>query len=164
MKKIEALREQIRTLQAERTALEQQRLSRAEVASKVRGMVQQWQVDGASHNAQHLRRMAAGDHGSGLLIADTVETVCEGSYTKLGPALVSMLGAEQVSAQLLAGIEHVPEGLDTAERLARIAAIGKELDKLEAEEERLISAAENEGVEVLRRADARPEIVLVLAT
>jgi hypothetical protein len=162
-KKIEALRGQIRTLQAERTELQQQRWSRGEVAGKVRQMVQQWDADAASKNALHLRWMARGDHGFKLLTANTVDTGSEGIYATLGPAAVHLLGADLVTARLLAGIQHVPEGLDTAERLARIAAIGAELDRLEGDEERAVCAAEADGVDVLRRADARPEIVLALA-
>jgi hypothetical protein len=163
MKRIEALRGQIQKLQAERQALEQQPRSRNEVARKVRAMVQEWQSEGARLNRLHLLWLAGGDHGGQLLSAETVDTGSAGIYAALGPAMVAMVGAEQVTARLLAGIEHVPKGLDTAERQARIAAIGDELDKLEADEEGLISAAEAEGAEVLRRPDARPEIVLTLA-
>ena len=160
--KIDALRGQIKTLQRERTALQDQRYSRAEVAAKVRQMVLQWESEAAHHNAQRLQWMAHGDHGAELLAADCVHGLSTGNHAALGPAFVAMLGAEVVSARLLAGIDQVPEGLDKAERLARIAAIGDELDRLEAEEERLISAAEAQGVEVLRRGDARPEIVLAI--
>lgn len=160
--KIEALRGQICALKSERRALEQQRWSRAELAERVRGMVKQWEADAARENAQQLAWMAGGDHGTKLLVADTFDAGRAGLYAALAPALVLMLGAEQVAARLLAGIEEVPVGLDTAERLARIAAIGRELDQLEAEEERLITEAEAEGLDVLRRPDARPEIVLAL--
>jgi hypothetical protein len=163
-KKIEALRGQISALQTERVALQTQRLSRSEVAGKVRRMVDEWQDKAAEENRLRLLCMAHGDHGLKLLTADTVDTVgYEGGYAMLGPAMVAMLGAEHVAAHLLARLDTVPEGLDTAPRLARLVAIAAELDRLEAEEEALICAVEARGDEVLRRSDARPEIVLALA-
>jgi outer membrane murein-binding lipoprotein Lpp len=158
-KKIEALRGQISTLQAERDALQNQTWSRSEVAYKVRRMVDEWQDKSAEQNRLYLLWMAHGDHGHKLLTADTVGTE---HAAMLGPAMVTMLGAEQVAARLLAGIDSVLEGLDTAERLSRIAAIAADLDRLETEEEALVCAAETQGAEVLRRPDARPEIVLAL--
>jgi outer membrane murein-binding lipoprotein Lpp len=163
-KKIQALRGQIKTLQFERTALENQRLSRSEVGDKVRGTVQRWETEAAEQNRLHLLWLAHDHGGVNLLTAPTTDTGAAGVYAKLGPAAVLLLGAEVVAERLLAGIDEVPEGVDTDERLTRIAEIGAELDRLEAEEEALICAAEAEGIEVLRRPDARPEIVLAQVT
>jgi hypothetical protein len=71
-----------------------------------------------------------------------------------------MLGEEVVVNAMLSQLQAVPESLGGAERIARLDAIATELDTLEREEEALIEAAENEGHEVMRRPDARPEIVI----
>jgi hypothetical protein len=150
-KQIEALRDQIRARHGERTALAAQTRSRDEVRQKVAGIVAEWQRVARTQNSLHLRLLAHGQHPSLLdLTADK----------SLGPLLVLMLGAGDVEHALLASIDDVPEGLPTADREARASAIGAELDALEQEEEEVIVQAEDAGEFVVRRGDARPEIVL----
>ena len=53
-----------------------------------------------------------------------------------------------------------PPGLPAAERAAALAEIDRELREVELGEERLIRALEAEGLEIDRRADANPALVL----
>jgi uncharacterized small protein (DUF1192 family) len=147
-KKIDELREKIRTLQGERKGLEAQPRSRSEVRDRVEALVQQWQREVRGEHSRNLRLIAAGQFHS-LIPSD-----------RIGHALVLLLGAERVTAALLADIDAVPEGLEVAEREQRIAAIDADLDQMEAEEEALIVCAEDAGERLPRRADARPEVVL----
>jgi hypothetical protein len=161
-KSIESARLKITALQRERMALEQQKASRAEVRAKVAALVNGWEEAAVKRSGLQLLWMARDGHDSGLARADIGDAGYDGLYAVLGPLLVSMLGAEHVTNCLLAGIESVPESLDKPARLARIAAINLELDRLEAEEEGLICAAEAQGLQVLRRPNARPEVILAV--
>ena len=57
--------------------------------------------------------------------------------------------------------EHAPR-LPSAERPARLEQIQRDIRELELEEEAVIRAAEDDGIEILRRADADPLVVLGL--
>lgn len=151
IKQIETLREEIRARQTERAALASQPRSRDEVRQKVAALVSGWQAEALRRNALNLQLLASGDH------PPLVELSGDKSA---GPLMVLMLGADRVQQALLTGIETVPDGLPTADREARASAIGGELDALEAEEEALIVQAEEAGEFIVRRSDARPEIVL----
>ena len=74
-----------------------------------------------------------------------------------GPLALTLLGADALRASLLRTVDAAPEGADREARLKQLAA---ELDKVEREEERVVCQLEQLGQPVLRRRDARPEIVL----
>jgi hypothetical protein len=57
-------------------------------------------------------------------------------------------------------LEARPPGLPKAERPARLAEIDARLLELEREEEAIIEAAEEAGLEIARRADADPRAIL----
>ena len=161
IEQIAALRSKISALGAERTPLESQVRSRAEVVALVKQRVANWQEAAVREAARNVSLLAYGDYPT-LLRAETRDPSSEPGYADLGPLMVAMMGAEQVCAFLLADINGVPAGLDRSDRVARIEAIGDELDHLEAEEERLIEESEIEGQPIARRSNARPEIVLAL--
>lgn len=148
IKKIDEVRAQIRELQGQRNGLQAQSRSRAEVRTHVESLVNEWHNEARAQHALNLRLLATGQ-ARGLLSAD-----------KFGPAVVLLLGTDHVTNALLTHLDGVPEGFDAAARKARITEINAELDTLEAEEEALIVVAEEAGERVIRRADARPEIVL----
>jgi len=81
----------------------------------------------------------------------------------LGPLLCALFG-DELKQRLASVIEAsgVKTGLPLAERPAMLAKVASELDQLELEEERLIVEAETAGMFILRRDDARPEIILSL--
>lgn len=80
---------------------------------------------------------------------------------RMAPMLCWLLG-DEMERRLHAMIdadEYVP-GLPLAERPARLMELREELRGLEAEEEAVITAAEDEHVFIGRRADADPAVVL----
>lgn len=146
---LETLRGQIATLQAERDALTAQSKSRSEVASHIETTVDRWAAAGAGAILNDLQRSAAGQPCEPLSL--------RGPVLNMGPLLCAMLGADQVKRAILATLPGVPEGLDTAARLARIRELDSSLDDLETAEELLIVKS---GGDTQRRANCRPEIVL----
>lgn len=57
-------------------------------------------------------------------------------------------------------MNELPDGLEPGAKTKRLAAIEAELLRLETEEEEIIVELEQAGETILRRADARPEIIL----
>jgi hypothetical protein len=156
IKQIETVRAEIRALQREREDLENVGRSRDEVREYVMRQLKAMEAASAAQCTDTLVRLASGERAK-LLHADLhVHSV------DVGPLLVAMLGVEKVAAVLLARLDSIEDGPSRAQRVARIEAINTQLDDLETREERLIEQAEAEGETVLRRADARPEIVLAL--
>lgn len=164
LQRVESLRATIRTLQAERERLQQQRRSRQQVVDTVRAMVSGWERKGRAHMARHLAMAAAAEpsapltmHGVGVVKTSPgpVEVVIDPA-----PLLVAMLGTEAVEAALLATIDSVPEGLTPELKRDRLAQIAASLDAAEIEEERLVEQSEADGMPIGRRPDARAEIVL----
>lgn len=151
IKKIEGLREEIRSRQAERAALLEQPQSRAQVASKVAALVAEWGAAARKQNGLHLRLMASGQHPP---------LVPQEPGVTLAQTLVLLLGEEKIKEALLLGIEDVPDGVPADERALRVSSIEARLDELELAEETLIEQAEEAGEHPVRRGDARPEIVL----
>jgi hypothetical protein len=164
VKKLEAVRVRIAALKSEAHEIERQPRSRAEVREKVHAQIDAWREQGRLEARRALSEIAYGITGIARLNArvhdEYVGIRTPLGQADLGPALVGLLGAEVVGAFLLADLETIPEGLDRGERAARLAEIAAELDKLERDEEAIVCALEAEGEAVMRRADARPEIVL----
>lgn len=154
---LDTLRKRIAALQEERLELDQQKRSRSEVAAQIEAMVASWGYTGTGMLSREVQRAATGVPSEPLTLR-TVAPVAAGVAQinlNAGPLLVAILGTEVVKAALLASLCTVPEGMPSAARVARMAEIGAELDRLEIEEERLCTET---GAE--RRPDARPEIVL----
>lgn len=83
----------------------------------------------------------------------------------LGPILAFVVPGMLKGALKLAIEQHataVTPGLPLAKRPAERLRLEKELLSHEREEERLICAAESAGVEVFRRADLNPAVVLLV--
>jgi len=158
--RVHTLRAQITALQAERVALRERVRSTSEVREHVERQVARW----AEEADKQLRRdlAAAGTHRAvAMLLTDVDEGgLSLPSTVNLGPVLTLVLGEEVLKARILSRLDAVAECPDSAQRVARVEAIGRELDRLEAEEEGLIVESEESGDAVLRRGDARPEIVL----
>jgi hypothetical protein len=149
------LRERIAKLQAERIRLTASKRSRAEVATMLDATVSSWALTGHAVLAREVNRAAAGLPVELLSLRGVVPVPAAP-----GAASISLSAADAVKSALAATLSTVPEGMPTTARLARIAEIASELNKLEAEEEALIDAADGA---IERRADARPEIILAVA-
>ena len=78
----------------------------------------------------------------------------------MGPLLISVLGKAAIKKTLSALVAELPDGLEPVAKAKRLAAIEAELLRLETEEEEIIVELEQAGETILRRADARPEIIL----
>lgn len=160
---IEALRARIAALQAERQTIVLQARTRAEVRAEIERTVTHWQERGAAALARELQRAALGAapdlltaHGTGSAAGGVAHVRLD-----MGPLLTAVLGPAAVRKALVGALDAVPEGMPAEARATRLAEIDAEIDDLEKREEALICDAETlEGVEILRRPDARPEIIL----
>lgn len=159
---IEPLRARIAVLQAERRTIALQARTRADVRAEIERTVAHWHQRGAAVLVREVQRAALGAapdlltaHGTGPAAGGIANVRLD-----LGPLLVSVMGAAAVRKALLATLDAVPEGLGAEARAARLAEIDADLDRLEAEEEKLVEMSELDGDPIARRPDARPEIVL----
>jgi hypothetical protein len=159
---IESLRVTIASLKCEQKTLTNQVRSRSEVVAHVEHCAAKWEREAQASVHRTLNVLAYG-HSTALMRAEVIDGTTQApSEAEIGPLLTGLLGAARVVEFLLAGIDTVPEGLDTSDRLARLSVVNAELDRIEVEEERLIEASEYTSTLVPRRPDARPEIVLAL--
>lgn len=143
---LEELRDQIRALQAERHTLVAQAPGRAALQARANALVDHLVETGG-------RRMLAG-----LLSAPM--TPFKAPADQLPALLVTLLGADQVKAAFARLLKDVAEALPEPKRRARLAEVDADLDRQERDEESMICRLIAEGLQVSRRPDARPEIVL----
>lgn len=164
MEKIIELRQRIAELQAERAAIHRQRRSRDEVKSAVDAWLSSAEQQGRESLHLALERAMVGQsftpchvHGN----AAVFDSHCAAPLSlDLGPLLVMILGKAAVKKSVSLFIDGLPEGLDPATRARRLAEIERDLYQLETEEEGRVVELENAGEPILRRPDARPEIIL----
>jgi hypothetical protein len=159
-----SLRERIATLQAERRSIIANPRCRAEVELQIHELVDHLHARGTETIANELQRSAAGGianpfqvNGTSIVVAGVAPVTLD-----VGSLLVALIGKDAVRKVLLAPLAKMPLGMAQKDRAARLAEITAELDKLEAEEERLIVDSEMFGEPIARRRDARPEIVLAM--
>jgi len=162
MTELENVRQKLAELQAERAKVEGAGLHREALLQRLDSLVDYLAEQGRTVLA-HALAQAAADRpfnpfrlaGNGAVTGRTAQV-----STDAGPLLVALLGPAAVKQALSAACETIPPGLSPKERAAALAALQAELDRLESEEEALVVGMEARGQSVLRRADARPEIVL----
>lgn len=164
MQELNELRDQIHDLKAERLAILHRQCSR----EQVKAMLDSWLATSEERGRMALQlavdRAMAGQafapfyaHGN----AAVIHSPGAASFSlDLGPLLISVLGKATVKKSLLALVEQLPDGLEPAAKAKRLEAIDAELLRLETEEEALIVQLEQAGESILRRPDARPEIIL----
>lgn len=151
---VEALRAEIRAAQDELSTVEGQPRSRAEVRAAVEDYAQQMHAEFRRRASTAQHRIAAGHR-----VAEAFGKPDD--FASL--LLAGCVGPEALAGAILAGIEDTVEvGLSQAERRQRAAELRATLDRIEAEEERLIEQSEDEGLPIPRRPNARPEIILAL--
>ena len=161
------LRTRIADLQQEREQLEHAPITKAEAHDRVDAYVADraagWRpnfaalvnTDDRADTFELIPGRFRGDLRDGLALADDRGAVSV-ALCKFMPTLVTSELLKAVDAHIE---EHGP-GISTEARVHRLAAIATELDEIEVQEEQLIRTAEAQGLELSRRADASPAVVL----
>jgi hypothetical protein len=149
------IRDRIEALKTERREVWAQARSRDEVRQWVHDQVARWESESEIQLRRDLRCLAAGHRNVKLLEGEVIA-----GEVSLARALVGLLGSEVVERALLRRLEDVPQGLDSDARNQRLFDIDEELTALEVREEVLIEQSEEMGTPIMRRGDARPEIVI----
>ncbi|MDP9919817.1 hypothetical protein J2W24_005497 [Variovorax boronicumulans] len=145
--KLRDVRVDLASLATARKTLIDHPRSRADCVALMDRKIAEWQEAADRKNRANWLEVAQGERPR-FLALETWD---------YGPLALTLLGADTLRASLLRTVDAAPEG---ANREARLKQLGVELDKVEREEERLICQLEQLGQPVLRRRDARPEIVL----
>jgi hypothetical protein len=147
---LSALREHIAALQAEHLELSTAGPGREALTPMMEDLVDQLAADGR-------RRLLASLQSSPM---NPFRLAGLGNATDAGPLLVGLLGATSVKKALRGILEDLPAGLPLQQRECRLAELNNALLDLERQEEAMVREMEAQGLPVLRRADARPEVVL----
>ena len=158
------IRQKIAELKQERIDVEAIKLSRHEV----KALIDTWLADTEAAGTQALLVACQQAQAGRPLTPATVQgnaAVYQSPGAApfsidLGPLLLSVLGKGTIKKAIQPLLDYLPEGLDAPARAQRLAEIDAELLKLEIEEEAAIVGAEEAGETILRRPDARPDIVL----
>ncbi len=137
---------------AERAAMGDAPPARAEVRAALAAHLRR-DVDDRERTAAY--RIASAQH-DGLFC---VRAAANGQIDLL-PVLAMLFGVDTLATALDRFVEIAPDGPTVAERARGMAAIDAEIAALETAEERACRALEATGVDVVRRADASPAIVL----
>lgn len=147
------LREQIALLRTRSDALKHAPPSRDEIKTNLQTYLKTEADSTRSRLSNHL----LSDVGSALKLR-----VSPAGYVDLAPVLALLLGHAQVTKVLLSCLD-IPEGAPSvADRAAELQEVEDRLYGLELKEEVTIRALEDAGHSIIRRADARPEIVLAM--
>lgn len=163
--RIDDIRARIAALSNERHELIAQQRSRVEVGESINRLLSHWQDKGETAIVRELQRAAVGSAPEVLTVkGNAAVSITPGNAPlalDLGPLLVALFG-DVLRTRIGELLEQVPEGVESATRRARTTEIDRELDRVESEEESLIEQSEIDGDPIVRRPDARPEIVLAL--
>jgi adenosyl cobinamide kinase/adenosyl cobinamide phosphate guanylyltransferase len=92
-------------------------------------------------------------HSPRSTLADTLALLAPLLHTQLRAAMIAELEQRYV---------ETPAGLPTAERQRRLAELDAEIARLESLEEQAIVVAREAGMDVLRRPDVSPSVLLGL--
>lgn len=164
MDTLKQLRERIAALQTERASINALRRSREQVQATVDRWLSTAEAQGKAALQLAVDRVQAGQalapcqvHGN----AAVYQSPGAAPFSiDLGPLLVALVGKAAIQKRLATLVDDLPDGLAPTAREQRLTAIDAELLRLETEEEARIVEMEQAGEPVLRRPDARPEIVL----
>jgi hypothetical protein len=155
---INALRSQIAERAKRLEALQGAPQSRADMALRVDDYAARAHAQGTAELRHELQRRSVQS-----LPLDGITVVEAGAGSRrvdLGPMLAAVLGPKQFAKALVSLLGDVPEGLDAAERAKRITELEAEILALCRDEEREIRTLEAMGLEIIRRPDAPPAVVL----
>jgi hypothetical protein len=151
-----------------RAEIEAKRAERDELAgaSPPRAVLAAGMEECLSASAERAERVmfahvATLDYTTESLLSARVTTVRDGiDRVDLLPAMIAVLGIDTVRKGLSRFIARAEDGPSPAERAERLAAIDAEILSLEQAEERAIRSFEAAGIDIVRRGDASPAIVL----
>ena len=164
MQKLNELRRQISDRQAERLAIQRQRCSREQVKAILDSWLANAEEQGRAALQLAVDRAMDGQAFAPLYAqgnAAVFQSPGAAPFSlDMGPLLISVLGKAAIKKTLSALVDELPDGLEPVAKAKRLAAIEAELLRLEIEEEEFIVELEQAGETILRRADARPEIIL----
>ena len=155
---IESLREKIRALKEERDMLSDTpanaETARAMITDRLKAVRDQFDRERTT-----IQRVAVS--GDAMYVQNRIRDLFRSQC--LPGLLMDAVGFEPFAAALTAGLEDVVTTELTPEQVrVRLIEIGRDLDRLELQEEALIDKSERDGQPIERRPDARPEIVLAL--
>lgn len=160
---VEEIRNELSRLRQERGAVEGAPITRAETAQAIKLHLDHLQ-------AEAMARLSPGGfrRGGSAASADDAFRVRASQYTSaaelVGGLCLFGLRSQIESNMLDLEMTAVPgDGLSDSERAAKIRKIDADIDAAERAEEFLIRNAEDAGISVYRRRDARPEIYLAEA-
>lgn len=170
---ISSLRDEIMALREEREWLETGPLPKSEFIERICSSIDlaSESFDSQPPIASALHADRNGNHELSYLfrINGTTNGYATGNVAhgdinaNIGPMLCFFFG-DQIKEKLLTTVEKMDyqEGPPDAERAALIANIDMRIHDLEVEEESIIETAESVGIEIMRRPDCNPAIVLGL--
>lgn len=157
LKRLETIRQQINAKRSELHALASMPLTPPEVEARVDGLIADW---AEQFDTSWLGRQIA---APGPLASDDdlLGVAMAGSRVKPAPLLATLMPAELRRLMVDAAMEHAGVASPTeAERISRQREIEQALHELEIDEERVVCQLEAAGVEVFRRPDADPSVIL----
>lgn len=159
---VELEREKIAGLQAERREIEAAPVPRAEAAANVCEFIalRSAQFD-TSLTLSSLITSGARPERLDMIVqtmAVSIDSIMQGLLCRTIPEAIETMLMQAVDAHF---VEH-PSGLSKSERPARLAELDAAILKHGQREETLIRQAETAGLEIVRRADADPLVVLGL--
>ncbi len=156
LKRLQAIRTQIAELSGEIASIENAALTAGEIKDKVEGTVDRWRglVDSGWLGLNLARPGREIDFAM-------IESAVAGEPRKLVPLLAWLFG-DQLKARLIESAAPFAEhgALPAAGRDDAIRELETKRRELEIEEERLVVTLEGQGVDITRRPDADPAIVL----
>lgn len=142
-------RSQIADLKAERRALSNAPVSKAEAEASIDAYL----TDAAKRYRGVIDRLAQRGELHSLAANDEPE------------AFAAFMHGDQIKARLMTAVEpRLADGMDAGERERQITEIDTKILAAERDEEQTIQQAESEGLEITRRHDANPRVVLGLDT
>ncbi len=151
---LESIRQQIAGIRQQIVEINGQTLTDAEIADAVNRTVDGW-----------ASRVDAGWIGINIANGRTADpamlvTACAGEADKI-TCLLAWLHGDAIKAKLLdAAMPFASDGETTEQRAERVREMEGEVHQLEIEEEHMVCQLEARGIEVFRRPDADPAIVL----
>lgn len=161
------LRAKIAALQAEHAALTSPHRGRKAVLAMVSRYLEQTEAAGRTALVTALQRADVGQALAPFTVKGSAAVSAAPGAAPfaldMSGLVVALLGAERIKALLTELCDEIPEAPDAKQRDVRLRKVEADLYALELEEEALVCRLEDEGVNVTRRPDARPEIVLARA-
>ncbi|MDN3518315.1 hypothetical protein QWY84_11890 [Aquisalimonas lutea] len=153
---VQSVREQIQTTRRERERLAEAPLTKDEVAERV----DSWLTEQASRARIDLLAsdFAAPGRREGNPFRLPVRRGDQSSVD-VGPLMASLF-RDQVREAILQELPEDDGAVAMAERPGKLAELEKKIRELERHEENLIVEAEAAGVEIQRRPDASPDVIL----